>query len=216
MRPLYTKPLAVMRFFVAVVPFLFCMICASPAHAQVAWKLERGPSSVSFRVSHFYFTHIEGQFKSFRGTVVAPDEHSFANAEVNVVIPVSSVYTGIRERDNNLQDEPFFWADQHPEMRFSSTAFEQHSDSTYTLMGDLTIRGITHPITLDVAYRGLQTSTDGMTHAFFHATGTLNRYDYGMQWNTVAEAGGFVVGEEVEIELTVALAAKLTDLATSE
>ncbi len=205
-----------MRIFIVAATVWLLFASGGPAQAQVKWHIERGPSALRFTVSHFYFTEVKGQFKSFRGTVVAPSEDGFQDAQVDVTIPISSIYTANRDRDRNLQEEPFFWAAKHPEMHFHSTSFERLTDSTYTLVGDLTIRGVTKPIMLDVAYHGLQTSTDGMTHAFFTATGSLNRYDYGMKWNTAAEAGGIVIGETVNLELTVAVAAKLHDLATFE
>lgn len=183
-----------------------------PAGAQTAWTIDPGPSAVTFQVSHFYFTHVDGRFKSFRGTVVAPHGTDLTDASTRVTIPVRSVYTANRERDAHLVQKDFFWARRYPLMTFESTACTP-TEGGYALTGDLTIRGVTHPITLAVTPGAVRQSPDGQVHAQYVATGKLERSAYGLRWNNVVEAGQLLVGDTVTLRLDITLVADELGLA---
>src|SRR5690606_25417990 len=135
---------------------------------------------------HFYFTHVDGVFRSFDGTVVMSGD-DFEDAQINATISVASVYTGIPARHEELMKPFFFDAEQHPELLFESTSFEQVEDSTYVITGMLTIRGVTRPIELHAVRHHEHITRDGKQRVDFLATGRLNRFDYGLEWNKVAE-----------------------------
>ncbi len=183
--------------------------CTGPfqAAAETTWQVDPGPSSVQFRVRHLIFSHVEGSFRKFSGEVVAPNE-DFSNAEITTTIPVSSIYTRHPDRDNELMGEDFFWASEHPDIRFESTSVVKAGDGTYDVKGLLTIRGVTRPIVLKAELRGQRAISMGRLRADFRATGSLNRFDYGLKWNELVEAGRALVGETVEIVLDIALTRK--------
>ena len=174
------------------------------ARAQTTWTIDPGPSTVTFQVPHFYFAHVDGRFKSFRGTVVAPHGTDLTDATMRVTIPVRSVYTANRERDAHLVQKDFFWARRYPLMTFESTACTP-TENGYTLIGDLTIRGVTHPITLAVTPGEVRQSPTGQVHAHYVATGLLERSAYGLRWNNVVEAGQLLVGDTVTLRLDITL-----------
>jgi polyisoprenoid-binding protein YceI len=109
-------------------------------------------------------------------------------------------------RDNHLKGDDFFNAGKYPKMTFKGTGLKKVSGNKYTLSGELTIRDVTKPITLDVTYFGTTNDPWGNTKAGFKIKGKINRFDYNLKWNTLTEAGGAVVGEEVEIVCNLELA----------
>ncbi len=196
------------RFGVGRAVLALCLLSLSTGQAQASaptrWRVDPGPSSVQFRVRHLIFSQVEGSFRKFSGEVVAPNE-DFSDAEITTTIPVDSVYTRHPDRDKELKGEDFFWASRYPEIRFQSTSVVRTGEQTYDVAGDLTIRGVTRPIVLEAELGGQRAISMGRIRADFRATGWLNRFDYGLRWNEVVEAGGALVGEIVEIELDVAL-----------
>lgn len=175
-----------------------------PTSAQTTWRVARGPSSVRFSVAHLYFTTVEGHFRTFSGTIDAPGA-DFAGAHVSARIPVEDVYTGIPDRDRELQDAHFFDQAHCPEILFESRLFEKTGPSTYLVTGDLTLRGVTRPIVLDAVVDEIKNVSGGRTKAHLIATGQLNRYDYGMRLSGMMEAGRALIGETVAITLDIVL-----------
>lgn len=181
-----------------------CLLWPSVAVSQTTWRIVEGASSVDFRVQHFYLTHVDGHFRSFAGIVVAPDD-SFADARISATIDVESIYTGLPMRDEDLMEPYFFDQKNYPVMLFESTSFEHVDDSTYTITGELSIRDVTKPIELHAVRHNEHLIRYGKRRVDFLATGSLNRFDYGLEWNKIAEFGHAIVGETVEIILKIVL-----------
>ena len=166
----------------------------------MAWIIDEAHSYVGFSGRHMMISTVRGQFHTVRGTV------DFNEAEptlstVDVEIETGSVDTRNGQRDGHLKSPDFFDVENHPLMTFKSTKAEQVTDTTGKLHGDLTIRGITHPVTLDVTYNGLSTSPWGAQSAGFSAITKVNRKDWNLNWNVALETGGVLVSEEIKIDI---------------
>jgi polyisoprenoid-binding protein YceI len=188
-------------------PVLFAVLAAVtaapalPAQQAPQFTLDRNHTRVLFRVRHMGVAFVTGQFKEFTGGFVL-DTVNLANSSAQLTIQTASVDTENERRDNDLRSTNFFAADSFPQITFQSTRVERGtSPGTYRLTGDLTMRGVTRAITLEVETVGARTITgqQGRTHVMgLVLTGRLNRFDYGLRWNNMIEGVG-VVGEEVRI-----------------
>jgi len=166
------------------------------------WAIDPSHSEIQFKVKHLVITTVTGNFKEFKGSVEANDD--FDGANINFEASVSSINTNSEQRDEHLKSADFFDAEQFPTLSFQSTAFTKNNE-TYNLMGNLTLKGITLPINLAVEYNGIATDPWGNVKAGFELTGKLNRKDYGLSWNTITEAGGALVSEEVKLIANIQL-----------
>jgi polyisoprenoid-binding protein YceI len=172
------------------------------AVAQTAvWKVDKTHSNVIFSVSHLVVSDVEGSFRSFDGSLESgmPD---FSDAKINFVVDVSSVNTDNENRDNHLKSDDFFNAAKFPQMKFESTSFQLLGNNKYKLIGNLTIRDVTKTVSFDVSYGGMVNAMGG-THAGFKAKATINRFDYNLKWDKTTEAGGLVVGKDVDITINL-------------
>ncbi len=165
------------------------------------WTIDKAHTNVKFSVSHLVISDVEGNFKTFDGTMES-SKQDFSDAKISFTAEVASINTDNEKRDGHLKSPDFFDAAKYPEIKFVSTSFVSLGDNKYTLVGNLTIRDITKPITFDVKYGGTVKSYDGI-HAGFKATSKIDRFDYNLKWNAATEAGGAVVGKEVDITLNV-------------
>ena len=147
---------------------------------------------------------VRGRFNSFRGTIDF-NEAEPARSTVNVEIDVDSIETRDAQRDGHLRSADFFDVANYPLMTFVSTRVEPTSNNTGRIVGDLTIRGVTREVVLDVEYAGQSKSPWGSTSAGFHAETKINRKDWGLNWNQALETGGILVGEEVTITIELEL-----------
>ncbi len=170
----------------------------------MAWQIDDAHSAIQFKVRHMMISSVRGVFESFHGTVDL-DEANPENTTVDITVDVSSLNTRDKQRDTHLRSNDFFNAETEPDMRFKSTKVERTGDATAKLTGDLTIRGVTHPVTLDVEYQGKAKSPWGTTSVGFTADGKLNRKDWNLNWNQALETGGWLVGDTVEIHAEVEL-----------
>jgi polyisoprenoid-binding protein YceI len=127
------------------------------------------------------------------------------NSTVEIAVDLSSINTRDAQRDGHLKSPDFFDVESHPTMRFVSTRVEQIDENNGRLIGDLTIKGVTHEVALDVEYAGVAKSPWGTQSAGFSATGSLNRKDWGLNWNQALETGGVLVGEKINIEIELEL-----------
>ena len=191
----------------ALVFFLCLSFGAAQAPAETAWRVDQGPSSVTFRVQHLLFSQVDGRFEKFDGTIVTGDSRSedFSGARITASIQAKSVYTGHRDRDNGLRGKDFFWISEYPEIRFESDAVTRTGERTYRIDGQLTIRGVSRNIELQAVYGGRRVTSLGTTRADFHVSGSLNRFDYGLRWNELLETGRALVGATVELALDMAI-----------
>lgn len=167
------------------------------------WAIDPAHTEVQFKVKHLVISTVTGSFKKFEGEVVSEKE-DFDGAKVDFTIDVNSIDTRSTDRDNHLKSDDFFAADKHPRIKFSGVLSKAGGD--YSLVGDLTIRETTKKVTLDVDYNGTVKDPWGNSKAGFEISGKLNRKDYGLTWNTITEAGGMLVGEEVKLDINVQLA----------
>lgn len=173
--------------------------------AQGKWNLDRSHSSVKFNVQHLVISEVDGTFKIFDGSVNAPTA-DFNNATINFTVDVNSINTDDEKRDAHLKSDDFFNAEKYPKMKFTSTSFKKVSGNKYALEGNLTIRDVTKKVKFAVVYGGTVKDPWGNVKAGFKATGKINRKDFGLKWGAMTEAGGAVVGDEVEMEIRVEFA----------
>lgn len=169
--------------------------------AESVWKVDQSHSSVKFAITHLVVSEVEGNFKLFDGTMVA-SKADFSDATINFSIDVSSIDTDNERRDEHLKSADFFEAEKFPSIKFESTSFKPLGDNKYELKGNLTLKGVTKPVTFDVKYGGMANAM-GKTKAGFKAKTTIDRFDYDLKWDRATEAGGLVVSREVEITVNV-------------
>jgi polyisoprenoid-binding protein YceI len=168
----------------------------------MAWVIDKVHSHVGFTVKHMMVTTVRGQFRDYRGTLRL-DPKDFTRSTFEGEIDVASIDTGNADRDAHLRTNDFFDAPNHPKITFKSTRIEAKGEGEYAVHGDLTIRGVTKPITLDVEFGGTGKNPYGKTVAGFGARGVINRKDFGVSFNAPLETGGVIVGEKVKLELDV-------------
>lgn len=170
---------------------------------KVIWNLDKTHSKLQFSARHMIISEVTGHFKNFEVSTLA--DNDFLDSEVEVTIDAKSLDTGIIERDNHLKSPDFFDVENYPQITFKSTKVEKVDDESYKLYGDFTIRNITKPIVLDVAYGGTIKDPWGNTRAGFKVTGKINRFDYDLKWNALMETGGAVVGKNINITCDIEL-----------
>ena len=176
------------------------------------WNFDKAHTSIDFVVRHMMVTNVRGSFGEFDGTLNF-DPANPAAASVDVTIQAASINTGVVDRDNHLRSADFFDVANNPTLTFKSTGVKVVDDNNVKLNGDLTIRGITKPVTLAVEYLGQTNSPFGDVRAGFEAETKINREDFGLTWNVALEAGGVLVGKEIKIQLAVE-AIKVAEAAT--
>ncbi len=164
------------------------------------WKIDPFHSEIKFKVKHLLVSTVSGSFDKFDGKIETENDN-FDNAKISFEADANSINTGNEMRDNHLRSADFFDAANNPKITFVSKSFKRKSDSDYELTGDITIRGITKEITLNTVYNGKAKDMQGSNVAGFEITGNLNRFDFGLKWNALTEAGGFTVGDIVKIEI---------------
>jgi polyisoprenoid-binding protein YceI len=163
------------------------------------WTIDPTHTEVGFVARHLMVTKVRGSFTDVTGTVEVADD--LRQSVANVVIKTASVSSGTADRDGHLRSADFFDVESFPEMTFRSTSFDGD-----TLVGDLTIKGVTKPVTLDVDFNGVATDPWGNEKAAFEAKGEINRTDWGLTWNATLEKGGVLVSEKIAIVIDVQLA----------
>ncbi len=166
------------------------------------WAIDPTHSTVSFVARHLMISKVRGTFDDFTAEISIGEDPlaSSLTAEVQMV----SVNTGNEDRDNHLRANDFFDVANFPTMTLVSTGFAGSGD-TFTMNADLTIRGVTKPVTFELEFSGVGGDPWGGTRAGFTATTTINRKDFGVEWNSPLETGGVMLGDKVQIELDVQL-----------
>jgi polyisoprenoid-binding protein YceI len=170
--------------------------------APTNWTIDTSHSSVGFSVRHMMFAKVRGRFAKWNGSITL-DGDDFTQASVKVSIDATSIDTGVVDRDNHLRSPDFFAAEEFPALTFESTRIETAGGDRYRVHGNLTIRGITREVELDVEHGGRAKDPWGNQRVAFTATTSVNRTDFGLKWNQLVEAGGVLVGERVDIEIEV-------------
>lgn len=185
-----------------------CIVLAllAPFHLFAAtYTLDPAHTSIGFKVKHLMIANVKGTFEKFKGTVVI-DEQDITKSKVDVSIEIASINTNITKRDEHLRSGDFFDAAKHPLMTFVSTKVEKAGVDRLKVYGNLSIRGVTKPVILSVDGPTAEIkSPQGVAKRGASATTTINRQDYGVSWNKTLDAGGVVVGDEVQISIDAEL-----------
>ncbi|MCS6907310.1 MAG: YceI family protein [Anaerolineales bacterium] len=168
----------------------------------MAWKIDPAHSEINFTVRHMMISNVRGRFERFEGTVEF-DEQNPTRSSVEVKIEAASINTREPQRDAHLRSPDFLDVEKFPYITFKSKRIEVLDSNRGRIVGDLTIRDVTKEVTLEVEYNGTVKSPFGHTSAGFSATTTINRKDWGLQWNVPLEAGGWLVGETVHINIEI-------------
>ncbi len=169
---------------------------AACLHAQQRWVTDPMHSFVRFSVKHLGISFVEGSFKKFEGEYTAVKD-DLSDITTSFSVDVSSISTGVEQRDTHLKSADFFDADQYPVMRFTSSSFKKVSGNKYTLTGQLTIKDVTKTVKFDVEYGGRANDNSGAIRSGFTARTKINRLDYGISYDT----GGTTIAKDVAIVL---------------
>lgn len=166
------------------------------------WTIDPGHAQVGFVGRHFGLTKVRGRFTGVEGALVMGDD--IADSSVSVDIEMATVSTGDQTRDDHLRSSDLMDVAEHPNATFRSTNLTTDG-ATASLVGDLTVKGITKPVTLDVEYLGYAKDPWDNERAVFSAAGKINREDWGLTWNMILETGGLLVSKEIRLEIEVEL-----------
>ena len=173
--------------------------------ATSKWILDPSHSEVEFKVKHMMISNVSGKFTKFDASVETEGE-DFMTAKVSFTAEVNSISTGADQRDEHLKGADFFEAGKYPQMIFTTTKYENvDNDGSYEVYGDLTIHGVTKTVKLDAEFGGVIKDPWGNTRAGITASGKINRKDFGLTWNILAEGGGLVLGDEVNLNFDIQL-----------
>lgn len=159
---------------------------------STTWKLDPTHSELTFKVKHMMISNVKGEFTSFEAEITTEDD-TFSKAKVSASIKTDSVFTNNTDRDTHLKSADFFNAEKYPAITFEAESL------TGDVTGNLTINGVTKPVTLNVDFGGIGQDPWGNTKAGFSFEGKIKRSDFGLNWNAALEAGGVLVSDEVKI-----------------
>ena len=174
---------------------------------KTKWVIQPSNSEISFKIKYLMICNIKGVFKNFSGNISTTGE-DFMTSEIDFKLNPSSVSTGNEKRDGHLRDKDFFDVDNFKEITFIGKTYQKiDNNGSYELQGELTIKGITKPIKLDINFGGVMKDPQvfGEEKAGFSINGKINRKDWGLTWNTLLETGGLLIGDDVEINCEIVL-----------
>lgn len=174
---------------------------APKAGAKTVWKLDPSHTTVEFSAKHLMISTVKGRITDIEGTIYA-DENDPRNSSVEATLQAGSIDTRTEQRDNHLRSADFLHVEQFPAITFKSTRIEGNKEE-FKLTGDLTIRGVTKPVTLNVTFEGETRDPWGGERIGFSASGKIDRREFGLTWNQLLETGGAVVGNEIKLTIEV-------------
>jgi polyisoprenoid-binding protein YceI len=180
---------------------MLAVLVAGTVSAQSTWSADKVHSKIGFNATHLVVTEVEGAFKDYDVKVSSPAD-DFNGADIEFTAKVASLSTDNEKRDGHLKSDDFFNAEKYPDLKFKGKLMK--AGSKYVLKGDLTIRDVTKAVTFDVNYGGTVKAFGG-TRAGFKLSGKVDRFDYNLKWDKTIEAGGLIVGKEIEILCKVEL-----------
>jgi polyisoprenoid-binding protein YceI len=180
---------------------LIAMLVTGAAFAQATWTADKVHSKIGFNASHLVVSEVEGSFKDYDVKVTSTSD-DFNGADIEFTARVASISTDNEKRDNHLKSDDFFNAEKYPELKFKGKLTKE--GGKYVMKGDLTIRDVTKAVSFDVVYGG-SVKAFGGTRAGFKLSGKIDRFAYNLKWDKAIEAGGLVVGKEIEIVCKVEL-----------
>ncbi len=173
------------------------------------WNLDASHSSINFAVDHMVISETTGLFKDY-AVDIKSDKPDFSDAQFKVVIKVGSIDTRDQKRDDHLKNADFFDVTKHPEMIFVGKSFEKQKNGQYKVKGSLTMKGVTKEVTLDGKFGGIIKDPWGNTKAGLKVWGTVDRYQWGLKYNSALETGGLAIGQEVRITAHLELSKQVT------
>ena len=183
-----------------VLAAVIAVVFAGKSFGQSKWNVDNAHSVVKFSVEHMVISEVEGNFRTYSGSINAPG-NDFSNAQIEFTVDVNSVNTDNEMRDKHLKSDDFFNTEKFPQMKFKSISFKKISDTKYELVGMLTIRDVSKKVAMEVTYGGTKKDGYGNVRSGFKAGFTINRQDYNLKWVGKTEAGELVVGNDVNIQL---------------
>ena len=175
-----------------------------------SYAIDKSHSQIGFGARHAMVTKVRGQFNEFSGTGFFDVENP-SNSNLSVTIQVNSIDTHNADRDNHLRSSDFFAIEEYPEITFKSTSFKKLDESTYEVVGDLNLRGVSKPITLELEYTGAAVDPYGNQRIGLEGKTTINRKDWGVSWNVALESGGLLVSEKVSLEFEISAVKSATN-----
>jgi polyisoprenoid-binding protein YceI len=182
--------------------FAAALIAASTVAARAdVYTIDKGHSEVSFQVRHLV-TQVRGNFNDYQGTINL-DPANLEHSSVDFQIKADSIDTNLPDRDKHLRGEDFFFVEKYPQITFKSKSVKKTGKDTYDVAGTLTMRGVTKDVTLPVTFLGTVKDPWGNEKAGFATDLTLNRKDYGMNWNAALDNGGVVLSDDVKISINL-------------
>jgi polyisoprenoid-binding protein YceI len=165
------------------------------------WNIDTTHSEIAFKVKHLMVSTVRGTFGAFEGTISTPDD-TFNGSTITFSADANTVNTKSDQRDAHLKAPDFFDAEKFPKLTFASTSVKKTGDKL-EVVGNLTMKGVTKPVTLSATFNGISKGMDGKRVAGFDVTGSINREDFGLTWNAAVETGGVVVSEIVNLEISI-------------
>ena len=171
---------------------------------SITWKIDPGHSEIQFKVKHLMITTVTGYFRKFDGELITETEDFNTTTSIRFTADINSIDSNNELRDTHLKSDEFFNAEKYGQVIFVGTRYEALNNAA-TLYGNLTIRGITKPIQLDVEFGGIIIDTNGWKKAGFSVNGSISRKDFDLKWNAVTESGSVVISDNVKIHSEVQL-----------
>jgi polyisoprenoid-binding protein YceI len=162
------------------------------------WTVDPAHTSVIFTVKHMVISEVSGYFREFTGKAASTNDN-FDDSKAEITIKTSSINTDVEARDKHLRSADFFDVEKYPLITFKTKSFKKVDDEYYNVVGDLTLKGTTKEITLKAKLNGVIQDPYGNIRSGWKAITSINRFDYGLNWNNVLETGGLVVGKDVAI-----------------
>ena len=180
--------------------------------AKTKWAVDPTHSELGFKIKHLMITNVSGSLKNFEAEVET-DEADLSTAQINLTADMASIFTNNEQRDAHLRASDFFEVEKYPQLKFRSTKMEKIDNDSFALYGELTLKGVTKPVKLNVEYNGLTKDPWGGERAGLVVTGKINRSEWGVNFNGVLETGGLMLREEVRINSEIELVKQAISLA---
>jgi polyisoprenoid-binding protein YceI len=171
---------------------------------ETNWKIDNLHSSVGFKVRHMMISNVSGTFGNISAEATTNGD-DFTTARMNFKATIDTINTGVADRDAHLKSAYFFDVANHPELLFHSTGVRQVASDELEISGEMTIHGVTKPVSLKAEFAGIAVDPYGQTKAGLSVTGKIKRSDFGLTWSAVTEAGNIVVGDEIKLECEIQL-----------
>ena len=168
----------------------------------IQWKIDAAHSEILFKVKHLMITTVTGYFKDFDLNIETETDDFTTAKKIEFTADIDSINTNNEQRDTHLKSVDFFNGEEHSQLRFVGAKYEAKGDEA-KLHGDLTIRGVTKPITVNIEFGGIVVDSYGQTKAGFTVSGKISRKEFGLTWNAVTEAGSIVVSDEIKIHAEI-------------